>query len=98
LNGDWSRKKVKKRKVAVDEREEKDPYYAMMKTEKEIVSRFENHFDIDDEDHHAYYDKIEQSIGRYPVGFRHYENYENYKTIKPEATISDYQIDSKQFY
>lgn len=56
---DWSRMKLKKRKVVKDERESKDPYYAMMKEEKEIGSRFANHFDLDDLDMHSYYDSIE---------------------------------------
>jgi hypothetical protein len=32
-------------------------------------------------DHHSYYkevDRINRNITRYPYGFRHYENYENY--------------------
>jgi hypothetical protein len=66
----------------------------MMKTDKEISSRFENLFELDDEDHHLYYDKIEKSIGRYPVGFRHFENYENYKTVMPDANIADYHKES----
>jgi hypothetical protein len=36
---DWSRAKLKKRKVTVDHRESTDPYYAMMKEDKEINSR-----------------------------------------------------------
>lgn len=34
-----------------------------------------------------------QSVGRYPLGFRHYENYVNYRTVFPEATIEDYMKD-----
>ena len=33
---DWSKTRVKKRKVTVDQREATDPYYAMMKTDKPI--------------------------------------------------------------
>ena len=39
--------------------------------------------------------RVESTIGRYPVGFRHYENYYNYLTKYPDATIEDYQNDSK---
>ena len=49
---EWSKTRVKKRKVVVDEREASDPYYAMMKTEKPIASRYMNHFDLDDEDYY----------------------------------------------
>ena len=34
-----------------------------------------------------------QNCGRYPVGFRHYENYVNYRTVFPDATIEDYMKD-----
>jgi len=27
------------------------------------------------------------------MGYRHYENYHNYKLLKPDATITDYQTD-----
>jgi len=35
----------------------------------------------------------QQQIGRYPVGFRHYENYVNYRNIFPDASIEDYMKD-----
>lgn len=35
-------------------------------------------------------DRIESKIGRYPVGFRHYENYFNYSMKYPDRTIDDY--------
>ena len=80
-------KKEKKRRAGVDPREQTDPYYAMMKTEKEISSRLADTFDLDPEDYNAYMDKVERNIGRYPHGFRHYENYINYRVAKPEATL-----------
>ena len=40
-------------------------------------------------------DRIEANIGRYPVGFRHYENWQNYTMKYPERTMDDYQIDRK---
>jgi hypothetical protein len=43
-------------------------------------------------------ERIEANIGRYPIGFRHYENYENYKAKFPEASIQDYTADSKYFF
>lgn len=49
---EWSKTRVKKRKVVVDNREASDPYYAMMKTEKPIASRYMNQFDLDDEDYY----------------------------------------------
>jgi hypothetical protein len=90
---DWSRTHATKRKVEVDERAETDPYYALLKEEPEITSRFSNYFDLEDRDADAYLDRVEKSIGRYPIGFRHYENYENYRVKYPDATIHDYQVD-----
>ena len=38
-------------------------------------------------------DRSESNIGRYTVGFRHYENYNNYKKKFPGATMEDYAND-----
>ena len=38
-------------------------------------------------------DRAESHIGRYTVGFRHYENYNNYVQKFPDATIEDYVDD-----
>ena len=92
---EWSRIKTKKQVVKEDPREKTDPYYAMLKEDKPIASRFSNHFDLDDEDYHSYMDMVEASIGRYPVGFRHYENYENYRSQFPGSSIQEYHDLSK---
>ena len=39
--------------------------------------------------------RVEDNVGRYPVGFRHYENFQNYNTKYPERTIEDYMSDGK---
>jgi len=39
--------------------------------------------------------RIEANIARYPIGFRHYENYNNYRVKYPERTIEEYTADSK---
>ena len=93
---DWSKTKMRKRKVMVDKREQEDPYYAMMKRDKPIESRYEDHFDVDDEEYHRYMDEVERNIGRYPEGFRHFENYENYRSVYPDATIQEYHNESKK--
>jgi len=33
---------------------------------------------------------MRENAGRYPHGFRHYENYANYKVVNPEAPIEEY--------
>jgi hypothetical protein len=33
---------------------------------------------------------MEQGIGKFPNGFRHYESFANYKLVNPEAEIQDY--------
>jgi hypothetical protein len=35
-------------------------------------------------------DRIKSNIGRYPLGFRHYENYHNYVKQFPERTMEEY--------
>lgn len=90
-------KLVKPLKKEKDEREETDPYWAMLKEDKVITSRFQDEFDMEKDDAHAYMDKVEQNIARYPVGFRHYENFDNYRTVYPDATIQDYfEVMNKQ--
>lgn len=37
--------------------------------------------------------RLESNIGRYPVGFRHYENWQNYTSVYPDATLEDYRDD-----
>ena len=47
-------------------------------------------------DEHGYYkevDRIKSNIGRYPIGFRHYENYQNYVKQFPDRTIDEYVTD-----
>ena len=41
-------------------------------------------------DYHKEMDRIENNIGRYPIGFRHYENFDNYRVIFPDSTIEHY--------
>ena len=35
-------------------------------------------------------DRIKSQIGRYPIGFRHYENYTHYSKQFPDRTIQEY--------
>jgi hypothetical protein len=85
-----------------DEREEKDPYYKMMKDKtQQIVPASDGknyHFAVKDMDNlHTLHDILEESIGRYPKAYRMYENYENYSIFHPESTPQDYHERSKYF-
>ena len=56
---EWSKTKWRRPKhKVVDPREATDPYYAMLKEDNEIESRFQNHFDIDDKDYFVYQDNL----------------------------------------
>lgn len=33
------------------------------------------------------WEMVEKNIGRYPIGFRHYENFENYRVKYPDANL-----------
>ena len=47
-------------------------------------------------DERGYYkelDRIKSNIGRYPIGFRHYENFQNYVKQYPDRTIDEYVND-----
>ena len=47
------------------------------------------------EDYLKEMDRAENDIARYPIGFRQYENYDNYRTVYPNATLEEYSNDSK---
>lgn len=38
-----------------------------------------------------YMERVEAGIGRYLPGFRHYENFNNYSFMFPDATIEEYR-------
>lgn len=94
IKKEWSTLKRRQSGKVIDVLEERDPYYKMLKRDMPIESRYSNYFDIEDEEEERIYNDTEKNIGRYPVGFRHYENFENYKIKFPHATIADYTNDS----
>lgn len=53
---------------------------------------------MEKKDYHAEMDKLENNIARYPIGFRHLENFNNYRTIYSDATIEDYHNYSMYIY
>jgi len=59
-----------------------------------MSSRYSNHFNLDPKDYERYMDMVDSKIGRYPIGFRHYESYENYCVVNPDASIEDYSKES----
>jgi hypothetical protein len=95
VKAEWRKLKRAPPLKEIDIRELKDPYYQMLKRDKPIESRYTNYFDISDQDYHKYFADLEKNIGRYPIGFRQYENFENYKIANPNASIGDYTEDSK---
>lgn len=75
-----------------------DPYYQALKREEPVESMFKDTIKLDTKNYFKELDRRDKIIGRYPVGFRHYENYENYKVIYPEANLEDYTQTSKFLY
>jgi hypothetical protein len=77
----------------------KDPLYAHLAAQIDGVniprSLVDNAWVPDIRGYHAEMDRISSTLGRYPIGFRHYENFVNYNKQFPETTIADYQLDSK---
>ncbi len=43
------------------------------------------------------HDILEKNVGRYPVAYRHYESYENYRVLNPQSTMQEYH-DRSNFY
>jgi hypothetical protein len=62
----------------------KDTYAKSMVDNEFVPSRKESMKEME---------RIESNIGRYPVGFRHYENWQNYTSVYPGATLEDYRDD-----
>lgn len=95
---EWT-KKCKKYKIKVEdvdeERKKVDPVYAFFARDKAVHSPIKNEFWLEHADRKRYNKQIESNTGRYPVGFRHYENYYNYKVVYPESTIQEYSDASK---
>ena len=55
-----------------------------------VQSRLSDEFVMSNEELHQEMERQEANVGRYPIGFRHYENYEFYALAKPDATIDEY--------
>lgn len=73
-----------------DIRRQTDPYYAALNPIKKAESAFENVFYLPHRQWHDEMERRENNIGRYPIGFRHLENYDNYRVEFPEASLQDY--------
>lgn len=51
---------------------------------------FDNHMVFDVENKRKVHEAFNERMYRYPSGFRHYENYNNYSYVKKDATIEEY--------
>ena len=85
-----------------DERDAKlraeNPLYAELAdalTPNYPASFFGDRFVPTDRGYHKEMDRIEETLGRYTPGFRHYECYESYRLRHPNATAGTYHEDSK---
>lgn len=58
---------------------------------KVVESVSDEVYGLTHKDHHREMERIESQVGRYPTGFRHFENYEFYNLHHPDATMVDYQ-------
>lgn len=57
---------------------------------KEPESQIINEWVLNKENSQLEQHFMKENAGRYPVSFRHYENYANYRLINPEAPIEEY--------
>lgn len=75
-----------------------NPYYAKVVNEligNDYFSYADNAYVPDIQATWDELERIESNLGRYPHGFRHYENYHNYLQKFPKASLLEYQEDSK---
>ena len=87
-------------------RKDPGPYDAdedFLRQKPEVESLYEDNWFLDKENLDLFEQQIGESIGRYPRGFRHLENFANYNLVKPESKIADYvqemnrQIEFEEF-
>ena len=57
------------------------------------VSDYLNTWVLDQKNVIAQHEYDQNNIGRYPHGYRHYENYANYSQVVTDATIEDYMLE-----
>ena len=67
-----------------------DPYEEFLGKKVEVRSQYENEWVLDKDSLDAFFKQMEQGIGKFPNGFRHYESFANYKLVNPDAEIQDY--------
>jgi len=65
------------------------PYYP--------ASFFGNKFVPTHRGYHQEMDRLEETLGRYTPGYRHYECWESYRLRYPKSSPDDYHNDSKYF-
>ncbi len=94
---EWFNKKKQRRYKAKPFPDKKtDPYTHMLQDDREsIYSMSQDEFILNLENQHKHRKIVNSTIGRYPIGYRHYENYENYRIKYPERSIQDYHEQSK---
>jgi len=67
---------------------EHDKFFESAKPQ--IESEVDDAWVLDQENFNEFLRYKEKEIGRYPHGWRHYENYANYSVANPEAPIQEY--------
>lgn len=55
-----------------------------------VESLFDDHWTLTPEDEQRWLKDKSDRVGRYPEGFRHYENFASYLIGNPDATIYEY--------
>jgi hypothetical protein len=59
----------------------------MLREKVEVKSQYENEWVLDKNSLDAFFKQMEEGIGKFPNGFRHYESFANYKLVNPNAEI-----------
>ena len=69
---------------------EEDAIDNMLNRMQVPMSRFANIWEEDQRNHDEISHYEQNVLGRYPKGFRHYENYANYSQVHTDATVEEY--------
>lgn len=56
----------------------------------QIESKYDGDLVLSETQKRQFLEQVDDTIGRYPHGWRHYESFVNYKVVNPDAVIDDY--------
>lgn len=82
------RKKLNKRRPRVIEQPERMETF--LEESEPLESQFRGKWYLNEKDAKRFFKEVDDKIGRYPEGWRHYETFVTFKAMHKDATMDDY--------